>query len=227
MPEDWTNFLNIITPLTNTIISAVLGFLGGFLINRLKIKGDNINVKRERFLNNISKLEDYLSLLLDFSWLNADISKNEALLDSIELNTETFDKELATLTEVLVRTKIDIQNATNQSELNTLKKENEKLKLQIVEADRKSKYYRQMISEVKLEIDHIKSLLADYKKRLGDDDIGSTLNIIDPKNQISGYFKELLDISQDSKRQFYSDTRVLELKRKINTFINNQIMQIR
>ena len=62
MPEDWTNFLNIITPLTNTIISAVLGFLGGFLINRLKIKGDNINVKRERFLNNISKLEDYSSI---------------------------------------------------------------------------------------------------------------------------------------------------------------------
>ena len=226
MPIDWNNVLTTITPSAIPIITTLLGFLGGYLTHSLKIKGDNINVKRDRLLKNISKVEDYLTFLLEFSWLNADMEKAIAFQDSTRLNIETHNKELAALKEDLARIKNEILNATNHTILVALDKELEKLELHLVEAERKSNYYSQKVSDIEHEKDRIKSLETEYKQRLVKDDIGSTLNIIDPKDQIRGYINELQDISWDSKRNFYHDARVLELKGKISRFFDDQIKKI-
>lgn len=227
MPIDWNNVLTTSTPIVIPMVTTILGYLGGYHTHSLMIKRGNIDAKRERLLKNISKVEDSIYLMLEYSWLNSEIDKNEALLDSSAVKIETTKNNLVALLEDLSRTDNEIKIETNQTKLIFLKKENEKIKEQIVQIGSEIDHYEHMIVKMKQETDRIRSLLSEYKIRLGKDDIGSTLNIIDPNHHISGYFKELLDISSNPKRHFFSDTRAIELKGKINGFFDDQIRKVR
>lgn len=219
-----SEFWRIVIPV---IITGIVGFILGYFSHKYKIIGDNISVKRDRLLNNIVKVEDFLSMLSEDSFLRADMERAEELIDSLQLNIETTNKEMAHQREELKLIMNEIQNGTSREKKKFLTEKLDNLRLRSAETNESIKTNMKRIKDLGLDIVRIKAILTDHHDRMIKDDIGSTIYIIDPTNQIAGSVKELQDISMDEKRHFFSDARVFELKGKINTFFNDQISKIR
>jgi hypothetical protein len=206
------------------IVGLIIGWFGGYLTYRYKIKNENVTVKRDRLLKNITKIEDVINMMVEESFMEQDFSRLEELIQAFKEKMASSKKEEVWIREELtvisnerIHDKLDLQEKEELlSRLKVLGSRLEELSKEIGEFDIK-------IKEPKIELSRLVPLLEDHKKRLIKDDLGATGLTIDPSGKLADYILELQKIISDPNKKFYSDARAIELRSKINHLFDDLI----
>jgi len=212
-----------IQPFAIPLVTDVLGYFGGYQSYKQKVKIENINAKRDRLLKIILKVEDFLSVLVEISFLTADIEKKRELIDSLEINQDLFKRESSHISSEF----INIQRKVKKGlDLKTKNKYSNQLKIL---SKRLSKMHQELIisdltyKQKTTELEHDEEILKNLSDRIIKDDIDSTIYMIDPSGKLDKYLHNLMSICSDQKKQYHSDAKVIELRGKINLLFNKLI----
>ena len=215
-----------IQPFIIPLVSAVLGYYGGYQSYKQKVKSENINAKRDRLLKFILKVEDYLSVLVESSFLIADISSKEELIDSLETNQKLYGKEFLHISDEIKNIKAKLKEELNPQAKEAYNNRLNSISLRLPEITQELKYIKHTYDLSIPEIKQMREKAENFMKRIIADDVGSTSHIIDPSGELGKCLLELQSICSDKTKHYYSDPRVIKLRGKVNKFFNKQIEKI-
>jgi hypothetical protein len=215
-----------IQPYIIPILAAALAYYGGYQSYKLKVKSENINAKRNRLLQAIIKVEDFLSVLVEASHIIGDIEKKEELIHLLETNQDLYKKECShvrsELNDIQGKIKKGLDLETNLGYSIRVKDLSEK----ILKIEKKVTLENLTCKQKFSELEHNEEILKDLKHRMIIDDIDSTINMIDSSGKLEQNISESISIISASGSKYYCDERVIELRKEINEIINELIDNI-
>jgi hypothetical protein len=83
------------------------------------------------------------------------------------------------------------------------------------------------LAEGKKGLDELATTVDDLQKRIIEDDIETTLYLIDPSGEIQDYMNKLEKIYIDQDKIKTSGKRIIELRLKINDFFEKKLMGLK
>ena len=220
-----------------TVIAAIVSFLSGALLTylgfRFQLIQGNVNAQRERLLGNIAKIEQFLSLLLEFEYIDYEIVrlKDEAakrryyqpqeILDLFNRKFNENKEELGKYTgqplkQLAILEKFIGELNVNDVALNYHDEDKVEVKF-TVNSD--AKEHKEQLEALKKELDSL-------HKQYIVSDIGATCRIVDPSGELLKYVSELMtagksEPNKPSKSGF--QYRRLELRYKISKLLDQKI----
>ncbi|HBH13863.1 MAG TPA: hypothetical protein DDX29_12255 [Clostridiales bacterium] len=203
--------------------TGIVGFFSNQILHNLAVKKDNIQVNRDRLLLNIYQVDNFIKSLIELQHIRNELTKIRELKKS-------SDTDLDLLSEETNRIEKKINDLVD--ELNTLDDPNEllnvKTKIRSLYADlaeisselKKNKIHNQNLID---DIDLNEKILSDLIERKYSEDVMSALFLIDPNGEIIEDFTELGQLYLDSESSTTSIIRALQLRLKIEGFLNKKI----
>lgn len=212
-----------IQPFVIQILVAALAYYGGYQSYKQKVKSENISAKRNRLLQSIIKVEDFLSTLVETSHVISDIEKKEELIHLLETNQDLYKNEcsrfISELDDIQGKIKEGLDLETNLEYSDRVKDLSEN----IFDIEQKITVETQTCKKKISELEHNEEILKDLKHRMILDDIDSTINMIDSSGKLKQKISESMSIISSSGSLYYCDERVIELRKEINDIINELI----
>jgi hypothetical protein len=207
---------SFIIEIGKAFLYLITGLVIGYFTHRYQVKHDKANVQRDRLLKNIAKLEDYVNMTVEFSFVEKDFLTLEKEMDAKYKYMEIFEQQFAWVNDEIQFVSNEInQNPSDEKKLQELQDRLTILKKHLLEL-RKKLGEEKISAKMLQEYERLKLAAEEAKKRFILDDIGATGLTIDPSGKLADYILELQKISSDRERNYYSDKRAIELRSKIN-----------
>lgn len=208
-------------------ITAFLGFLGGHFNHKRTVNRENTKARRERLLQNIKKVEEFIDY-------NVRLNNLEVL--QTELEHDLFPTiariERLKLQETHLQNKIDLLSENLDSELeenveSELSAKLKELKNSLAEVKQSHSQleedFGQYIPKTKL----IRTFLDEQYKYIVGFDADAAIKIIDPSGGLDSCLRELVGLYGDSENRKNNVERIKGLRVRINNIFEDQISKLK
>lgn len=209
-----------------SLVSGGIGFFLGLLTHNLNVKRENISTTRERLLKNIVKVEDFVDLIVEFSYIGNSICEIDEALSIIKSSCDVIRDEQSKINDEQEFIGKELQKITDHEQIEFYNSRLEHLHDRLVNIQgelEKNELYLKLKSG---ELDEIREMNNKHKKRIMSDDIITTAYLIDRSGNLHDSINRLMDIYSNPSSNSVYGIKVLELRRKINEILNNKIMGI-
>jgi predicted nucleic acid-binding Zn-ribbon protein len=218
--------MDILT-IINTFISGILGYILGRINFKSEVKKGNINLKRDRLLENIRKAEDYIQLLDEYEFLINDSNHLNELIDYVNNNSDQIEKQQKQIQDEITWLQNKFVNHPDSRNSVDARIRLENLGSKLHDVDEQIQQNEEKMEDIHNKLSRLDRMISKNKKRIVRDDIAPTILLIDPSGELTKYFNELQEICLDQKNLKSSRRNIIELKVKIGNSINKQISNIK
>lgn len=214
----------IIKSILLVITSVIIGVISGYLTYRYKVKNENTSVNRDRLLKNIAKIEDFLNMKVEDSFLGQDMARLNEVIHALEENDESNTKEIAWISDEISFVSDEMHNdKIDKTKKEVLLAKLKSLELRLSDKREDIKKARKKLGEITLELDKLRIQVDEGRKRLINDDIGATGLTVDSSGKLAKLLLELTEIASDKNRKYFSDPRAMTIRSEINHFFDELI----
>lgn len=204
--------------------AGLIGFLSSQFVHMLSIKKDNIAVNRERFLENVQKLNNFIKYLIETSYVKSELIRFNELLESYRTNYQLIEQELNHIQEEYDEIEEKISNSRDVQEIDELKADHNLLSKKLSSVSHKNKHNRDQLTKIiKVDINRNRKRLDEISEHLELDNIETGLVLVDPSGKIVTYLEELQEIYFDPENLAKNQKRAILLQTKIDRIFTKEI----
>jgi DNA-directed RNA polymerase beta' subunit len=213
--------------LWEAILLAAFTGIGGFFSNQilhnLAVKKDNIQVNRDRLLLNIYQVDNFIKSLTELEHIRKELKRIRELKESSDTDLELLSEETNRIREEIDDLDDESNKHDDPNELIDVKTKIRSLSKELAEITIELKEHKIQNQILIDDIDLYEKILSDLNKRKYSEDVISALFLIDPTGEIVDDFTELANLYLDPESLTTSNKRVLQLRLKIERFLNKKI----
>lgn len=207
--------------------TGIIGFFSNKILHNLAVKKDNIQVNRDRLLLNIYQVDNFIKSLIELERIRKEIKRIRELKESSDTDLELLSEEINHTREEIDDLDDESNKDDNPNELIDVKTKNRSLSKQLAEITnelKEHKIHNQILID---DIDLNEKILGDLNKRKYSEDVISALFLIDPTGEIVDDFTEIANLYLHPESSTTSNIRVLQLRLKIERFLNEKIAKFK
>lgn len=196
------------------IIIFLCGIVGGYFTHLFQIRSDKSKLVRERFLNEIVKIEEFIQLIDDIYF----ISKKLALL---EQNGLRINQQLENAEKLFGL----LRNEYEKKKKNHNKREANELLIQSQELQKSLEKMLSDLEENKTQLIGLELINTSQREEIEKHDFVVSAVMIDPSGKLTLLLVELLKMVSTKGLNPIYDTKDIQIKVKIKKLLNEKILK--
>ena len=204
--------------------TGIAGYFGNHFVHQLSVKKDNITINRERFMDNVHKLDNFMKYMIETNYIQSEITKCDELIASLATNIDLLKRELVRIGEEQNAIKEKMNKSCDSQELEKLGTELNLLSEKISNTSSKIEHIVEQLKSISDDdLDRNSKRLDELSEHLNLDNIATGLVLIDPSGKILTYLKELQEIYSDPECLAKNQSKAIMLQTKIESIITEEI----